>query len=108
MLNGTGAIVAQTGLQVITNGSAGSYANFNFGTISVPAFGAAPNNVYAAFVELSIAAGAFPESNAEAFIDSVIITGTLVAVTCSSDFDGDGFVTGDDFDAYVLAFEAGC
>jgi len=26
----------------------------------------------------------------------------------SSDFDGDGFVTGDDFDAYVLAFEAGC
>ncbi len=26
---------------------------------------------------------------------------------CPSDFDGDGFVTGDDFDAYVLAFEAG-
>lgn len=25
-----------------------------------------------------------------------------------TDFDGDGFVTGDDFDAYVLAFEAGC
>jgi len=25
-----------------------------------------------------------------------------------SDFNGDGFVTGDDFDAYVSAFEAGC
>ena len=27
--------------------------------------------------------------------------------SCPADFDGDGFVTGDDFDAYVLAFEAG-
>lgn len=26
----------------------------------------------------------------------------------SADFNGDGFVTGDDFDAFVLAFEAGC
>jgi len=26
----------------------------------------------------------------------------------SSDFDGDGFVTGDDFDAYVALFELGC
>ncbi len=26
---------------------------------------------------------------------------------CASDFDGDGFVTGDDFDAYVAAFEGG-
>ncbi len=26
----------------------------------------------------------------------------------SADFDADGFVTGDDFDAYVLAFEVGC
>lgn len=26
----------------------------------------------------------------------------------AADFDGDGFVTGDDFDAYVAAFEAGC
>ena len=24
------------------------------------------------------------------------------------DFDGNGFVTGEDFDAYVTAFEAGC
>ncbi len=26
----------------------------------------------------------------------------------ASDFDGDGFVTGEDFDAYVASFEAGC
>ncbi len=26
----------------------------------------------------------------------------------SADFDGDGFVTGDDFDAFVVAFENGC
>lgn len=26
----------------------------------------------------------------------------------AADFDHDGFVTGDDFDGYVLAFEAGC
>jgi len=30
------------------------------------------------------------------------------AIPCPSDFDGDGLVTGDDFDAYVIAFEAGC
>lgn len=27
---------------------------------------------------------------------------------CLSDFNFDGFVTGDDFDAYVAAFESGC
>lgn len=26
---------------------------------------------------------------------------------CSADFDNDGFVTGDDFDQYVAAFEFG-
>lgn len=29
------------------------------------------------------------------------------AVACPADFDGDGFVTGDDFDQYVATFEAG-
>ncbi len=28
--------------------------------------------------------------------------------TLNADFDGNGFVTGEDFDAYVLAFESGC
>lgn len=30
------------------------------------------------------------------------------AGSISSDFNGDGFVTGEDFDAYVVAFELGC
>lgn len=30
-----------------------------------------------------------------------------LSVGCSADMDGDGFVTGDDFDAYVAAFEIG-
>ncbi len=32
----------------------------------------------------------------------------FVAGNPAADFDGDGFVTGDDFDAYVLAFQSGC
>ncbi len=32
----------------------------------------------------------------------------FIAGDAAADFDGDGFVTGDDFDAYVAAFEAGC
>lgn len=32
----------------------------------------------------------------------------FVAGVTSADFDGDGFVTGEDFDSYVAAFEAGC
>ncbi len=32
---------------------------------------------------------------------------TINGPHCPADFDGDGFVTGDDFDAYVAAFEAG-
>jgi hypothetical protein len=28
--------------------------------------------------------------------------------TCSADFNGDGFITFEDFDAFVAAFEAGC
>ncbi len=31
----------------------------------------------------------------------------IVSLGCPSDFDHDGFVTGDDFDQYVAAFEAG-
>ena len=32
---------------------------------------------------------------------------TFVALTCPADFDGDGFITGIDFDLFVQAFEAG-
>lgn len=38
----------------------------------------------------------------------VAVTGQLeTPVVCRADFDGDGFVTGVDFDLYVAAFEAG-
>jgi len=32
----------------------------------------------------------------------------FIAGDLAADFDGDGFVTGDDFDAFVLRFESGC
>lgn len=32
---------------------------------------------------------------------------SVVVTVHSADFDGDGFVTGEDFDAFVLVFEAG-
>jgi hypothetical protein len=78
VLNGAGAIVAQTGLGVVTNGTGGAYQNYTMGPITVPAFGAAPNDAYYAYVELNVAAGAFPTSTAEAYIDDVSINGTIV------------------------------
>lgn len=36
-----------------------------------------------------------------------VTSGVARAALCVSDFDGDGFVTGDDFDAYVAIFELG-
>ncbi len=42
--------------------------------------------------------GTNPSGNTEAWV---------ATIGCSSDFDRDGFVTGDDFDAYVTAFELG-
>ncbi len=38
---------------------------------------------------------------------SATSTAALYTVYCPSDFDQNGFVNGDDFDAYVVAFEAG-
>lgn len=39
---------------------------------------------------------------------SEVLTGAYPScTTCPSDFDGDGFVTGEDFDVFVAAFEAG-
>ena len=107
ILNGAGAIVANSGLGVITNGTGGSYASFSMGPLTVPAFGAAPNDVYSAYIELAVAAGAFPASTAEAFIDEVVVTGTLVAPGCPADFNGDGFVDFFDYDDYVNCFESG-
>ncbi len=37
----------------------------------------------------------------------VQLTGIVTSVHCPADFDGDGFVAGEDFDAFQAAFEAG-
>ena len=77
ILNGGGAIVAATPLGVINSGTSGAYQTFSTPSVMVPAFGAPPNDVYAAFIELNVAAGAFVGASAEAFIDDVSISGTL-------------------------------
>lgn len=106
VLNSQGAIVANTGLGVITSGTNGSFDSFSTTTLTVPAFGPAPNDAFSAFVEISVAAGAFPESTAEAFIDDLVVTGTLVA-GCTADFNADGFLDFFDYDDFVDCFETG-
>ncbi|MBY0313089.1 MAG: hypothetical protein K2W85_13540 [Phycisphaerales bacterium] len=81
ILNAGGAIVAATPLGVINTGTSGQYQAFTSQTLTVPAFGAPPNDVYSAFVEINVAAGAFVGASAEAFIDDVRITGTLASTT---------------------------
>ncbi len=78
ILNSSGGIVTQTPLGVISAGTGGAYQNYSMGPISVPAFGAAPNDAYYAYVEINVAAGAFAGSTAEGFIDDVSINGTIV------------------------------
>ena len=39
--------------------------------------------------------------------DTALTAAEIQALDCRADFDGDGFVTGLDFDAFVAAFEAG-
>ncbi len=76
VLDASGAIVADTGLQNLA--ATGGYQSYSTAALTVPAFGAAPSDYYAAFVEISVAAGAFDGSSAEAFIDNVVISGTVV------------------------------
>ena len=75
ILNSNGAIVADSGLQNLLSGS-NSYNNIL--SLNVPAFAASPNDVYAAFVEFSVGAGAFDGSSSTAIIDNVVIDATLV------------------------------
>ena len=78
ILNGVGGYVADTGFATLVNGTGGVYQTFSRGPLTVPAFGAAPNNVYAAYVEIAANSGADAGSRSEAFIDNVQINGTLV------------------------------
>jgi hypothetical protein len=76
ILNGDGAIVADTGLLALP--ASDSYSSFTVPGLTVPDFGPAPNDVYAAFLEISVSSGAFEGSVADAFVDNVVINGTVV------------------------------
>jgi len=78
ILNAVGGYVADSGFATIVSGSGGVYQNFTRGPLTVPAFGAYPNDAYAAFVEIVVNSAAFAGSTSEAFIDNVQIEGPLV------------------------------
>lgn len=78
ILNGVGGYVADTGFATVAVGTGGAYQTFSRGPLTVPAFGAAPNDVYAAFVEIAANSGGDSGSRSEVFIDNVQIDGTLV------------------------------
>lgn len=55
--------------------------------------------------------GCPPDFDADGFVTGDDFDAYVLAFEAGNsvaDFDGDGFVTGDDFDAFVVAFEAGC
>lgn len=77
VLNGVGAVVATTGPVMLTDNLPG-YETYNLAPLVVPAFGASPNDVYAAFLNINVAAGAFDGSLSEAYIDNVEVTGAVI------------------------------
>lgn len=78
ILNGDGAIVADTGLQMIATGSNAT------AVLNVPAFGGGANDTYAAYMEIVVNAGAFDGSYSNAKIDNVVLDGTLVPAPASA------------------------
>ncbi len=104
ILNRDGAIVASSGLGQM-NDTGGAYRTFSMGPLTVPAFGAPPNDAFASMVEIVVSAGAFPASTAEAYIDDVSVTGTLIDV-CAADFNNDGISDFFDYLDFVDAFSA--
>lgn len=91
ILNSSGAIVANTGLQVVNQGTNG-YQSFSTAALTVPEFGAAPNDSFAAFVEINVVAGAFDGSTSSAFIDDVVIDATLVPAPSALGLMGAGLL----------------
>ncbi len=86
ILDGTGAVVADTGLINLPNTM--GYTMQTLPTLTVPAFGAAPADTYAAFFEVSVAAGAFDGSFAEGFVDGVDVQGSVVPEPASAGLVG--------------------
>ncbi len=76
ILNSAGAIV-----QIYNNTIPSPSAVYNTYTtpdLTVPSFGAAPNDAFYAFIEINAAAGGFVGSSAEVYVDNVTINGTLI------------------------------
>jgi hypothetical protein len=76
ILNSAGAIV-QIYSNTIPSPSA-VYNTFTTPDLNVPAFGAAPNDAFYAFIEINAAAGGFLSSTAEVYVDNVMINGTVI------------------------------
>lgn len=107
VLNVSGAIVANSGLQVFFPGA--SVAQYSTAALTVPAFGEPPNDGYFAFVEIVVAAGAFDGSTINATIDNVMVEGTIGegGPACPADFNQDGGVDGADIEAFFTVWETG-
>ncbi len=91
ILNGVGAIVADTGAVPLPD-TGGVYAGQSTPALNVPAFGPAPNDTYAAFLEITTAAGAFTGSTAAGFVDDVVIDGTAIPEPASVVLMGVGLI----------------
>ena len=76
ILNRDGAVVVDPGNPFLMPDSSGQYVTHSAGPITVPDFGPPPNDYYEAFVNILIAPGS--NSEAEMFIDNVVIEATLV------------------------------
>lgn len=73
ILNRNGTIVGETGLVGIGH-SGGVYTTITSAELTVPDFGADPNDFYSVFVELVVNAGAFDGSIASMDVDNVRVT----------------------------------
>jgi hypothetical protein len=107
IVNTSGAIVANSGLQVYFPGS--SVVRYTSAALTVPALGDAPNDGFYAFAEIVVAAGAFVGSTITATLDNVSVEGTLIETgpACPADFNQDGGVDGGDIEAFFTAWEGG-
>ena len=76
ILNSAGVIVGIYN-NTIPSPSA-SYSTFTTPDLTVPAFGAAPNDAFYAFLEINAAAGEFVGSVSEVYVDNVVINGTVI------------------------------
>ena len=77
----------------------------------VPQSGETPRDTYArtvrSFHAYCLPKGYTPVDPLDIFTELGVTPGELYAVECWGDYNGDGFVNGDDFDSFVDDFEAG-